>query len=130
MRSCSTRASTRCWRSLRRPRTARPTIRSNWTRARRNSSRAFVARSPKIFDFFIRAPFQTAFLSHPTVRIRGMEFALLDEAIESLEKCNADLEPELMSAEMAREALTRYAKIKKLGSYGETLLSRKVDDAT
>src|ERR687891_721584 len=58
-----------------------------------------------------------------------MEFALIDEVIESLEKCNANLEPELMSAAAAREALARYARVKKLASYGETALSRKVDDA-
>ena len=59
-----------------------------------------------------------------------MEFALLDETIESLEKCNADLEPELMSAEMAREALTRYARAEKLAAFGRTALARKVDDAS
>jgi hypothetical protein len=58
-----------------------------------------------------------------------MEIALLDESIQSLEKCNADLEPELMTAAAAREALARYARIEKLASYGETALSRKVDDA-
>jgi hypothetical protein len=57
-----------------------------------------------------------------------MEFEALDQSTEWLEKANADLEPELMTAEGAREALARYAHIKKLASYGETVLSRKLDD--
>jgi hypothetical protein len=59
-----------------------------------------------------------------------MRFALLDEARELLEKANSDLEPELLTADAAREALAVYAGIKKLASYGETVLARKIDDAT
>jgi hypothetical protein len=58
-----------------------------------------------------------------------MEFSLLERAIEQLEKANANLEPELLTADVAREALAYYARIKKLAAYGETALARKVDDA-
>ena len=53
----------------------------------------------------------------------------MDEAIELLEKCNANLEPELLSAETASGALARYARAEKLVAFGKTMLSRKVDDA-
>ncbi|MGH2757402.1 MAG: HNH endonuclease [Actinomycetota bacterium] len=53
----------------------------------------------------------------------------LQEAERHLEKANADLEPELLSAEAARELLASYARIKKLASFGEATLARKIDDA-
>ena len=53
----------------------------------------------------------------------------MDEVIESLEKCNANLEPELMNAAAARETLVRHARIKKLAAFGETVLSGKIEDA-
>ena len=56
-----------------------------------------------------------------------MGFEVLDEAAELLEKANADLEPELLSSESARDALARYARIERLAAYGRTVLSRKVD---
>jgi hypothetical protein len=58
-----------------------------------------------------------------------MGFEPLDEAAGLLQKANANLEPELLSAESAREALAGYARIKRLASYGETVLARKIDDA-
>ena len=70
-----------------------------------------------------------AFLSHPLVRLGGMEKTFIDEAIVWAEKSNADLEPDLMTAEDARYARARYSRLRKLAEYGETALARKVDDA-
>ncbi|HZJ51545.1 MAG TPA: HNH endonuclease [Actinomycetota bacterium] len=53
----------------------------------------------------------------------------MDEAIKQIEKSNIDLEPEVMDADSVREFLSRYAKAKKLVSYGETVLAAKLDDA-
>jgi hypothetical protein len=58
-----------------------------------------------------------------------MEFPPMDEAIKQIEKSNIDLEPEVMDAPAVRELLSRYAKAKKLVSYGETMLAAKLDDA-
>ena len=58
-----------------------------------------------------------------------MELAQLDDAIALLEKANADLEPELLDGETARQFLARYSRAKKLAAFGETTLTRKVDDA-
>ena len=60
-----------------------------------------------------------------SVRITVMEVALVDEAIAKLEKANADLEPELLSAPQARELLAAYARVEKLASFGVAALSRK-----
>jgi hypothetical protein len=59
----------------------------------------------------------------------SMEFEPLHEAAELLEKANADLEPELLTANAARDALAEYARIERLASFGRTMLSRKIDDA-
>ena len=59
----------------------------------------------------------------------SMRFEVLTEAAELLEKANANLEPELLTADTARAALAEYARIEKLASYGRTVLARKVDDA-
>ena len=53
----------------------------------------------------------------------------MDEAIRQIEKSNIDLEPEVMDAPAVRELLSRYAKAKKLVSYGETMLAAKLGDA-
>ena len=58
-----------------------------------------------------------------------MEFKLLDEAAELVEKANADLEPELVTGADSKVALAKYAHLKKLASYGEAALARRVDDA-
>ena len=55
-----------------------------------------------------------------------MRTKALDHAIELLEKSNADLEPELLTASFARELLASYAKIEKLAAFGVATLSRKV----
>jgi hypothetical protein len=62
--------------------------------------------------------------------IEGMEATHVDEAVELLEKANANLEPELLSAHAARDLLAAYARAEKLSAYGKTMLARKVDDAT
>ena len=53
----------------------------------------------------------------------------MDEAIKQIEKSNIELEPEVMDAHSVRELLSRYAKAKKLVSYGETMLAAKLGDA-
>jgi 5-methylcytosine-specific restriction endonuclease McrA len=53
----------------------------------------------------------------------------LARANELLEKTNADLEPELLSAEATRSQLALYARAEKLAAYGKTMLARKLDDA-
>jgi hypothetical protein len=44
--------------------------------------------------------------------------SLIDQAIEFLEKANADLEPELLSGEAARSLLEAYARAEKLARSG------------
>ena len=52
----------------------------------------------------------------------------MDEAIKQIEKSNIDLEPDVMDTHAVGELLSRYAKAKKLVSYGETMLAAKLDD--
>jgi 5-methylcytosine-specific restriction endonuclease McrA len=59
-----------------------------------------------------------------------METTPIAEAVTWLEKANADLEPELLTADMARKLLVAYARAEKLASFGKTVLARKLDDAT
>ncbi len=59
-----------------------------------------------------------------------MEVALVDEAIELLEKANADLEPQLLSAETANKLQAAYARAERLAAYGVASLAQKLDDAT
>lgn len=59
-----------------------------------------------------------------------MSDALIDQAIELLEKANADLEPELLPAPLARTLLASYARARRLVDFGIADLSRKVDDAS
>lgn len=49
-------------------------------------------------------------------------------AIEGLEKENANLQPELLTAEHARELMAAYARAEKLVSFGIAVLSRKVQE--
>ena len=58
-----------------------------------------------------------------------MDVALLDQALELLEKANADLQPELLTAADARGLLGAYARLEKLAAFGVAALARKVDDA-
>ncbi len=59
-----------------------------------------------------------------------MEVSFVDEASELLEKANAGLEPELLTADSARQLLAAYARVGKLAAYGVAALSGKVDDAS
>ncbi|MGH2789812.1 MAG: hypothetical protein ACRDJ0_02350, partial [Actinomycetota bacterium] len=59
-----------------------------------------------------------------------MEFSHVDEANELLEKANANLEPELLSAADARELLASYARTQRLAAFGVAALARKLDDAS
>jgi hypothetical protein len=61
--------------------------------------------------------------------VTPMEFSSMDEAIRQIEKSNIDFEPEVLDAHAARELMSRYARAKKLVSYGETMLAAKLDDA-
>ena len=59
-----------------------------------------------------------------------MQRTAIGEAITWLEKSNADLQPELLSADTARDLLASYARAEKLASYGKAMLARRLDDAT
>ena len=59
----------------------------------------------------------------------SMESSIVTDAIELLEKANANLEPELLTGESARRLLDEYARAEKLASYGRTVLAARIDDA-
>jgi hypothetical protein len=90
--------------------------------------RYFEKRQKNLRDPFTK-PVSTPELSQPPVIVTAMEFTAMDEAIRQIEKSNIDLEPEVMEVHSVRELLSRYAKAKKLVSYGETMLAAKLDDA-
>ena len=69
-------------------------------------------------------------MSYPFSILRGMEVAVVDEAIELLEKANANLEPELLSVSEARKQLKAYARVQRLAAFGVAALARKIDDAS
>ena len=52
----------------------------------------------------------------------------IEQAIELLEKANADLEPELLAAPAARKLLAAYARAERLAAFGVATLTRKVSD--
>ena len=56
------------------------------------------------------------------------ERGFIDDAIELLEKSNADLEPELLPAEDAQRLLEAYARAEKLAAFGLAALARKVQN--
>jgi 5-methylcytosine-specific restriction endonuclease McrA len=58
-----------------------------------------------------------------------MQVAFVDQAIELLEKANADLEPELLRSRDARKLLHAYARAERLAAFGLAALARKLDDA-
>jgi hypothetical protein len=60
----------------------------------------------------------------------AMDLSVLDEAAELVHKANANLEPELVTADDARKLLGAYAKVERLASFGKAALARKVDDAS
>ena len=61
--------------------------------------------------------------------VRESTPSLIDQAIELLEKANAELEPELLDSSGARVVLDRYATARRLVDYGVAAVARKVDDA-
>ncbi len=58
-----------------------------------------------------------------------MKRSYVEDAVELLEKANADLDPELISIPEAKRQLESYAKAQRLGAYGVAALARKIDDA-
>ena len=52
----------------------------------------------------------------------------LEHAVELLEKTNAGLQPELLTAPDARLLLSLYARAEKLAGFGVAALTRKIDD--
>jgi hypothetical protein len=54
--------------------------------------------------------------------------SIITDAIELLEKANADLEPELLTTQSARRLLDEYSQAEKLALYGKAVLARRVDD--
>jgi 5-methylcytosine-specific restriction endonuclease McrA len=66
----------------------------------------------------------------PPCNDQGMESNILHDAVALLEKANANLEPELMTADAARVLLAEYARAEKLAAFGQAALARKIDDTT
>ena len=58
-----------------------------------------------------------------------MQSSAIDEAVTFLEKANANLEPELLSADAVRDLLAAYARAEKLAAFGKTVLAQRLDDA-
>jgi hypothetical protein len=56
-----------------------------------------------------------------------MSVATIDQAVELLEKSNANLQPELLTSERARELMAAYARAEKLVAFGVAALARKLD---
>ncbi len=67
-------------------------------------------------------------MSQAIAILTSMEVTSVDEAIELLEKANADLEPELLSVPEAKERLKAYVRAQRLAAFGVAALSRKLDD--
>ena len=59
-----------------------------------------------------------------------METTHVGDAITSLAKANANLEPDLLSVSDARELLGAYARAQRLAAFGVAALARKLDDAS
>jgi hypothetical protein len=59
-----------------------------------------------------------------------MNNEFIDQAIEFLEKTNAELAPELLPAPKARKMLASYARARRLVDYGIAALGRKCDDTS
>jgi hypothetical protein len=69
-------------------------------------------------------------VSYPPIIITTMEVTSVDEAIELLEKANADLQPELLSVLEARRLLEAYAGAQRLAAFGVAALAGRLDDAS
>ena len=59
-----------------------------------------------------------------------MEATPVHDAITALEKANANLDPDLLGVEGARDLLAAYARAEKLAGFGKTVLARRLADAT
>ena len=66
-------------------------------------------------------------LSHPLGILWNVSEAI-DVAIAALEKMNANLQPELLTATQARELMAAYARAERLASFGLAALSRKLQE--
>jgi hypothetical protein len=60
----------------------------------------------------------------------SMGNALIDQAIEFVEKANADLEVALLDRDTTRRLLAAYARARRVVDYGIVSLSRNLDDAS
>ncbi len=83
-------------------------------------------------DIFLKnlrriARFSRFFVTPPRHNV-GMTSGIA-AAIEELEKENANLQPELLSAAHARELMAAYARAERLVSFGLAALSRKLEQA-
>lgn len=58
-----------------------------------------------------------------------MHNGFIDDAIELLEKANADLQPELLAAEHAQALMAAYARAERLAAFGVAALARKISDS-
>jgi hypothetical protein len=67
-------------------------------------------------------------VSQVAFTIGAMGVDAIAEAVTWLEKANADLEPELLSAGDTCNQLALYARAEKLAAYGKTVLATKLDD--
>ena len=59
-----------------------------------------------------------------------MDSTYVDDAIESLEKANIDLDPELLSVPEARARLEAYTRAQRLAAFGVAALARVIDEAS
>jgi HNH endonuclease len=66
-------------------------------------------------------------VSYPFFILIYMSAASIEQAVELLEKENANLQPELLTTERARELMAAYARAEKLVAFGLAALSRKLD---
>jgi hypothetical protein len=78
----------------------------------------------------VERPLEERKVSHPFFTMLTVDTVLVEQAIELLEKANAQLDPELLPAPLARRLLAGYARAGKLAAYGVTALSGKLDDAS
>jgi hypothetical protein len=70
------------------------------------------------------------YVSHPLSIIIVMDVPYVEQAVEALERANADLDPDLLDAVLARRLMAAYARAGKLAAFGVAALSRKVCTAS
>lgn len=69
-------------------------------------------------------------MSYPLAMITSMEVARVTEAIELLEKANANLQPELLSVPEVRTLLEAYIRAQRLAAFGVAALAGRLDDVS